>query len=71
MAYVPVSERKHNLRKNIAVFIEQLKREIKDGNARYLDMTIKYIYYNNYSIRDIINKIGMFRRQIYLDKKTS
>ena len=32
-------------------------------------MTIKYIYYNNYSIRDIINKIGMFRRQIYLDKK--
>ncbi len=71
MAYVPAADKKHNLRKNIAVFTEQLRRDIKDGNAKYLEMTIKYIYYNNYSIRDIINKIGMFRRQLYLDKKSS
>lgn len=71
IAYIPVSGKEQNLRKNITNFIMQLRRDVKDNDIRYLDMTIKYINYNNYSIRDIINKIGMFKRQMYLSKKNS
>lgn len=68
LTYVPVQGRRKSLRNNIVRFIEQLKRDICDGREEYLDRTAKYIYRNNYYIRDIVNKIGLFKREIYLSK---
>ena len=53
------------MRRNIVAFIGQLKRDVCDGYDEYLDKTAQYIYYNNYYIKDIVNKIGLFKREIY------
>ena len=34
----------------------------------YLRKTAQYIYYHNYYIRDMVNKIGRFRRQLYREE---
>ncbi|MBQ0078327.1 MAG: hypothetical protein KBS66_00350, partial [Eubacterium sp.] len=65
IAYVPSASGESNLRKNLVAFIGQLREEISDGNDEYLTETAKYIYYKNYYVKDIINKIAMFKRKIY------
>lgn len=69
ITYVPVKERQLSIRKNLVGFIEQLKSNICDGNERYLDEATKYIMYHNYYIRDMVNKIGLFKRQLYTEYK--
>ncbi|MFQ7474102.1 MAG: DUF6382 domain-containing protein, partial [Anaerovoracaceae bacterium] len=71
VTYVPERREKVNLRKNIVKFINQLKTDICDGNEEYLDRAIKYVYYNNYYIKDMVNKIGIFKRQIYMNKNSN
>lgn len=71
LTYVPVRGEKANLRRNIARFIAQLKVDIRDGREEYLDRAVKYIYHNNYYIKDMVNKIELFKRQIYMDKHIS
>lgn len=65
IAYVPLDGNRNSLRRNIVAFIGQLKRDVCDGYDEYLDKTAQYIYYNNYYIKDIVNKIGLFKREIY------
>ena len=67
IAYVPV-EGEADLRKNIIRFLLQLKTELCDGKEEYLRKTAQYIYYHNYYIRDMVNKIGRFRRQLYREE---
>ena len=67
IAYVPV-EGEADLRKNIIRFLLQLKTELCDGKEEYLRQTAQYIYYHNYYIRDMVNKIGRFRRQLYSEE---
>jgi len=64
---VPV-EGEADLRKNIIRFLLQLKTELCDGKEEYLRKTAQYIYYHNYYIRDMVNKIGRFRRQLYREE---
>ena len=71
LTYVPVRGEKADLRRNIARFIAQLKVDIRDGREEYLDRAVKYIYHNNYYIKDMVNKIELFKRQIYMDKHIS
>lgn len=67
IAYVPLSGDQNSLRKNIIAFMAQLKEDICDGKAEYLNQVAKYIYYHNYYIRDIVNKIGLYKRELYLE----
>ena len=48
-------------------FIGQLKIELCDGKEKYLVEAAKYIYYHNYSLREMINKAGMLKRQLYME----
>lgn len=66
IAYVPLGSGASDLRKNMVRFIGQLKNEIRDRYSEYLVEVAKYIYYYNYGLNDIINKIGVYRREIYI-----
>ncbi len=69
IAYVPLSGDKISIRNNLAVFIKQLKANICDGHEKYLDEALKFIMYHNYYIREMVNKIGLFKRQLYTEYK--
>lgn len=68
ITYVPLCCGEEDLRKNLVRFIGQLRREIHDRYSGYLVELAKYIYYYNYSLTDIINKIGNYRRKIYISE---
>ena len=42
---------------------------ILNGSSQnaYLIEEEKYIYYHNYSLREMINKAGMLKRQLYME----
>lgn len=67
MAYVPTKDESTSIRNNLAQFAEQLKEDICDGKQEYLDNVIKFITYHNYYIREMVNKIGLFKRQLYAE----
>ena len=67
IAYVPLKDEKASIRGNLVNFIEQLKVNIKDGKEHYLDETSKFITYHNYYIREMVNKVGLFKRQLYTE----
>ena len=69
MAYVPLEDEKRNIRMNIIKFIKMLSRDIKDDKDEYLKGIARYVCQNNYYIRDIIRKIELYKRQIYLNRK--
>ena len=66
ITYVPLCSEKTDLRKNLVGFIGQLKRDVNDVYSDYLMQTAKYIYYYNYNMTDVVNKIGVFRREIFV-----
>lgn len=68
LAYVPCSDESSNMRENIVMFIGELKAEIRDGKSSYLTEAAKYIYYHNYSLRDMINKAGLLKRRVESEK---
>lgn len=68
MTYIPAGIGQDDLRKNIESFIAQISCDIKDGGECYVDTLSEYISRHNYYIRDIINRIGMLRRRLYLEK---
>ena len=68
ITYVPLCCGEEDLRKNLVRFIGQLRREIHDRYSGYRVELAKYIYYYNYSLTDIINKIGNYRRKIYISE---
>lgn len=69
IAYVPAAKGHASLRRNLAVFIRQLGADICDGKEKYLAEAARYILYHNYYIRDMVNKIGIFKRQLYKEKQ--
>ncbi len=68
IAYVPSSSDSSNLRKGMVNFIGQLKKDIRDGNENYLVEAAKCIFYNNYYVKEMVNKIGLFKRQLYAEQ---
>ena len=68
ITYVPLSSDQVNIKKSLVGFIGQLRRDIRDRFADYLTETAKYIYYYNYNLTDIVNKVGLFRREIYISE---
>lgn len=67
MAYIPLNTQKQNMRKNLASFTIQLKQDIRDGRSSYLTDASKYILQHNYDFKDMINKVGTYKRQLYLE----
>ena len=69
IAYVPLTDTQASIRSNLVSFIDQLKDNIKDGNDHYLDDAAKFITYHNYYIKEMVNKVGLFKRQLYTECK--
>lgn len=69
IAYIPIGNDNVSMRHNLISFIKQLKEDICDGNEKYLEETEKLIMYHNYYIREMVNKIGLFKRQIYNERE--
>ena len=69
IAYVPAAGENISIRRNLVSFIRQLKEDICDGNEKYLDEAEKFIMYHNYYIREMVNKVGLFKRQLYTESK--
>ena len=57
------------MRKSLVEFIGQLKQCLRDGSGRYLAEAAKYIYYHNYYLREMINKVGLLKRQLEEEKR--
>lgn len=68
IAYIPLMKDEMNLRKNLVGFIGYLKSEICDGRENYLVEAAKYIYFHNYYLREMVNKVGLLKRQAYLEQ---
>jgi len=69
IAYVPMRGKNIDLRRNLAIFIRQLKRDIRDGKEKYLVEAARYILCHNYYIREMVNKVGIFKRQLYMEEQ--
>lgn len=69
IAYIPLPGEEANMRKSLVEFIGQLKQCLRDGSGRYLAEAAKYIYYHNYYLREMINKVGLLKRQLEEEKR--
>lgn len=70
IAYVPQSEEQLSLRRNLLNLITQLKADIEDGYPIYLDKLAQIVYANNYHVRDLINRLGLLRRELFAESKS-
>lgn len=68
IAYIPAAPGGMSLRKNLALFIGQLKTDICDRKERYLADAARYILYHNYYVREMVNQIGMLKRKLYQEQ---
>ncbi len=64
VAYIPLREDERDLRRNMVRFTGQLMADIRDGHRQYLRELAGYIYCSNYSMKDLINRIALLRRQL-------
>lgn len=71
IAYVPTHESPDSLRKHLLILTAQLKADISDGYAGYLDRFARTVHQNNYHMRDLINSVGSLRRELYLKTSVS
>ncbi|MDD4200325.1 MAG: DUF6382 domain-containing protein [Eubacteriales bacterium] len=71
IAYVPADDNQDSLRRNLINIIAQLKAEICDGQGEYLDRLANLVYANNYTLRDLVNKLGLLRRELYSETSAS
>jgi len=65
IAYVPTGKTERELKKGLLSFIGQIKGGICDGREYYMAEAARYIYFHNYSLREMVNKTGELRRCAY------
>lgn len=71
IAYVPVSEVPAGTSKNLLRLIAQLKADVTDDHKEFLDRFAVIVHDNTYHIRDLTNKVGLLRRELYLQTSAS
>ncbi|MCR5033858.1 MAG: DUF6382 domain-containing protein [Clostridia bacterium] len=71
IAYVPVQEVPAGASKNLLRFIAQLKADVTDGYKDYLDRFAAVVYANNYHLRELTDRMGLLRRELYLQTSAS
>ncbi|MDO4834787.1 MAG: DUF6382 domain-containing protein [Bacillota bacterium] len=65
IAYVPATDKAADLKRNLLGLIAQLKADVTDGHADYLDRFAVIIHYGNLRIDELLNRIGLLRRELY------
>ncbi len=65
IAYIPQDNPNMNLRKSLVSLIGELKADLSDGHEELLDEIARCIYYKNYFIKDIINRVAIVKRELY------
>ena len=71
LAYVPVAEEPSGTSKNLLRLIAQLKADVNDGFESYLDRFARLVYENNCSLRELTDRMGLLRRELYLQTSAS
>ena len=71
IAYVPVNEVPAGACKNLLRFIAQLKSEVTDCYRGYLDRFAAVVYTNSYHLRELTDRMGLLRRELYLQTSAS
>lgn len=71
IAYVPVKEEPAGTCRNLLRLIAQLKSEVTDGYRDYLDRFAAVVYGNNYHLRELTDRMGLLRRELYLQTSAS
>lgn len=71
IAYVPATERAADLKRNLLCLIAQLKADVTDGHGDYLDRFARTIHYGNYHVDELINRLGLLRRELYSQTTSS
>lgn len=71
IAYVPVKEVAAGSSKNLLRLIAQLKSEVTDGYRDYLDKFAAVVYANNCHLRELTDRMGLLRRELYLQTSAS
>ena len=71
IAYVPVKEVPAGTCKNLLRLIAQLKSEVTDNYRDYLDRFAAVVYGNNYHLRELTDRMGLLRRELYLQTSAS
>lgn len=69
LAFLPLPPERVGLRRNLILFLAQLKQDITDPYSGYLDRFAREIYFGNLSLPDMISVLGLLRRE--LDSQTS
>ncbi|MCQ2547094.1 MAG: DUF6382 domain-containing protein [Clostridia bacterium] len=65
IAYVPAGENTTDLKRNLLNLIAQLKMDINDGHGDFLDRFARIIHYGNYHIDELLNRLGVLKRELY------
>lgn len=71
IAYVPMQEVPAGASKNLLRFIAQLKADVMDSYKDYLDRFAAVVYANNYHLRELTDRMGLLRRELYLQTSVS
>lgn len=71
IAYVPHDSGQGELRRQILKLIALLKADVSDGKESILDSFAGTVFKNNYRTIDLVNVLGMLRRQLYSQTSAS
>ena len=71
IAYVPVREEPAGSSKNLLRLIGQLKADVTDEYKDFLDRFAVIVYRNNYHLRELTNRMGLLRRELYQQTSAS
>lgn len=71
IAYVPVKEVPAGSSRNLLRLIAQLKADVTDGYRDYLDRFAAMVYGNNYHLRELTDRMGLLRRELYQQTSAS
>lgn len=71
IAYVPAIENQADLKRNLLCLIAELKADVTDGNREYLDRFARTIHFGNYRIDELLNRLGLLKRELYSQTTSS
>ena len=71
IAYVPVREEPAGTCANLLRLTAQLKSEVTDSYRGYLDRFAAVVYGNKYHLRELTDRMGLLRRELYLQTSAS
>lgn len=71
IAYVPATDKPADLKRNLLFLIAQLKADVADGHEDYLDRLARIIHYGSFHMDELLNRLGLLRRELYSQTTSS